>query len=299
MGESNLIPKRIFYVWGATERKKRDVLACMQTWRQILPEYEIIEINEESIQYFNFQQELERNRWFKEVYERKLWAYVADYVRIKVLFDNGGIYLDTDVSVLKSFDNFLTCPAFVGMQNEEYVEPAILASKKGNPILGEILQFYKRGIWEEPIYTMPQIFKRIFQARYGGMHFGPKKSQIILKKADFVIFPEKYFIPYRYQDEYTPTCVEDETVTIHWFQGSWLKQEAFDFLDNKHRLDSTVSKKNIISGTSWYFLKILKILEKREVEGSFEYCVLGLPLLSINRNWVKIFGLKIVAIKRY
>lgn len=64
-----------------------------------------------------------------------MWAYVADYVRIKVLYDNGGIYMDTDVTCVKNFDDFLNLPAFVGMQNERYVEPAILGSVEGNQLL--------------------------------------------------------------------------------------------------------------------------------------------------------------------
>ena len=111
-----MIPKRIFYVWGVNDPKKRDVLACMQSWRQNCPDYEIIEINEKSKKYFDFQKELTNNKWFKTVYERKMWAYVADYVRIKTLYENGGIYLDTDVTVIKKFDKFLNDPAFVGMQ---------------------------------------------------------------------------------------------------------------------------------------------------------------------------------------
>ena len=78
-----MIPKRIFYVWGINDEKKRDVQVCIQTWRQYLPDYEIIEINENSKEYFDFQKELQNNKWFKTVYERKMYAFVADYIRVK------------------------------------------------------------------------------------------------------------------------------------------------------------------------------------------------------------------------
>lgn len=135
-----MIPKRIFYVWGAREAKRRDVLACMLSWQLNLKDYEIVEINEESNEYFNFQKELKNNKWFREVYNRKMWAHVSDYIRIKVLYEHGGIYFDTDVSVVKSLDPFLSEKAFVGMQNEEYVEPAILGSEPKNELLGDILR---------------------------------------------------------------------------------------------------------------------------------------------------------------
>ena len=98
------VPKRIFYVWGANEKKRRDVDLCILSWLEKCPEYEIIEINENSVEYFNFKKELESNLWFRVVYENKLYAYIADYIRVKVLYDYGGIYLDTDVSTLKNFN---------------------------------------------------------------------------------------------------------------------------------------------------------------------------------------------------
>ena len=95
-----------------------------------------------------------------------MWAYVSDYIRIKVLYEHGGIYFDTDVSVVKSLDPFLSEKAFVGMQNEEYVEPAILGSEPKNELLGDILNFYKNEIWTEEQSTMPQIFSIFFLKKY-------------------------------------------------------------------------------------------------------------------------------------
>ena len=163
MSSIHTIPKRIFYVWGANERKPRDVLACIQSWRQNCADYEIIEINELSKNYFNYQEELKNNSWFRTVHNMKMWAYVADYVRIKVLYDNGGIYMDTDVTCVKNFDDFLNLPAFVGMQNERYVEPAILGSVEGNQLLEKILNYYKQDVWNNPPTTMPEIFELFLQ----------------------------------------------------------------------------------------------------------------------------------------
>ncbi|MCQ2562710.1 MAG: hypothetical protein MJ158_03815 [Alphaproteobacteria bacterium] len=112
-----MIPKRIFYVWGANEKKPRDVLVCIQTWRQMMPDYEIIELNEDDKTYFDYEENLKANKWFRTVYQNKMWAYVADYIRIKVLYEHGGIYFDTDVSVVKSLTPLLKNKCFVGMQN--------------------------------------------------------------------------------------------------------------------------------------------------------------------------------------
>lgn len=257
-----MIPKRIFYVWGINDEKKRDVLACMQSWRQNCPDYEIIEINENSKKYFNFENELKQNKWFKTVYDKKMWAYVADYVRIKVLYENGGIYLDTDVTVIKNFDKFLNDPAFVGIQCSgrwNYVEPAILGAQKHNDLLKKIIEFYFEKIWEEPIYTMPQIFEYYLQRIYNIYEYPQKNKQQLIKLKDIYIYPERFFIPFEYGQKFTPECIEKDTYTIHWFGGSWLKPEIRYFLENKHKnIQNALSLKNYRIWKLFGFLPVMK-----------------------------------------
>ncbi len=233
------IPKRIFYVWGAKEPKRTDVNLCIKTWQYAMPDYEIIEINEESTEYFNFQKELEENKWFKTVYERKMYAYVSDYVRIKTLYDNGGIYLDTDVTTIKSFEPFLNEPAFVGLQSDkdithDIVEPAILGAQKGNEFLGQIKDFYSQDIWSLPIYNMPQIFGHFIKINFGNFVNRPREEQEIVRYNSLTIYPERYFIPFRYGEKFVPKCIKEDTYSIHWFGASWIKPEIIFFLENKH-----------------------------------------------------------------
>ena len=265
----NQIPKRIYYVWGANEKKKRDVELCIYSWKKYLKDYEIIEINEESTEYFNFKQELENNKWFKTVYENKLYAYISDYIRIKTLYDNGGIYLDTDVSVIKDFDEYLDNPAFVGIQNDsinsaENLEPAILGAQKNNEILRQVLEFYNEEIWNSPIFNMPQIFGYIVDKNYGKIYYPPKSEQKIIKLKDLTIYPEKYFIPMRYGTDFDMSCIENETTTVHWYNGSWVKDNICYFLNNKHKmpLEKLVNmtlKKNVYFDNKFIYLdKIYK-----------------------------------------
>lgn len=235
------IPKRIFYVWGANEPKRPDVDWCINTWRFTMPDYEIIEINENSTEYFNFQKELSENKWFRTVYDRKMYAYVADYVRIKTLYDNGGIYLDTDVTTIKSFDVFLEEPAFVGLQSDkditnDIVEPAILGAKKGNEFLGQVKDFYSQDIWSLPIYNMPQIFGHFIKINFGNFVNRPREEQEIVRYNSLTIYPERYFIPFRYGERFVPKCIKEDTYSIHWFGASWIKPEIIFFLENKHKI---------------------------------------------------------------
>ena len=273
------IPKVIYYVWGANESKRRDVELCILSWHQKCPDYEIIEINENSIEHFNFKKELKNNKWFKTVYENRLYAYIADYIRIKVLYDNGGIYLDTDVSTLKNFDNYLNEPAFVGMQKDsksgsDNLEPAILGAQKGNLLLEQILDFYNQKIWEMPIYTMPQIFDYFITQRYGKIIYPEYKKQEIIKLKDITIYPEKYLIPTRCGATFKMEDIKSETTTIHWFGGSWTTGNVKTFLNNKHKkelktlINKCFNKKEIINNP---FIKIEKLFKNYSINIDFYY----------------------------
>ena len=241
-----MIPKRIFYVWGANEPKRVDVELCIKTWKYAMPDYEIVEINEDSTEYFNFRQELENNEWFRTVYERKMYAYVSDYIRIKTLYDNGGIYIDTDVTTIKSFNEFLNEPAFVGIQDSsadggaDIVEPAVLGSTRGNEFIGDVLKFYDKSslhnIWNTPIFIMPQILQYVLENTYEKQAYPAKNKQTIIRYNNISIFPEEYFIPFRCTEKFTPRCITKNTHSVHWFGGSWVKPEVLYFLENKHRI---------------------------------------------------------------
>lgn len=136
------IPKRIFYVWGYGERKSPLTNICLENWRMMLPGYDIIEINEHTNEWFDFDYEYTHNIWFKTVYDLKMWAYVSDYMRVKILYDHGGIYLDTDVTVYKKFDPLLNNNMFIGNCVNNIPEIAICGSKMNNIVLKYIYQFY-------------------------------------------------------------------------------------------------------------------------------------------------------------
>ena len=289
-----MIPKRIFYVWGAGERKPRDVQVCIQTWRQIMPDYEIIEINENSNQYFDFNENLRTNKFFRTVYENKMWAYVADYIRIKTLYDHGGIYFDTDVSAVRPLDKFLKNRAFVGMQNTEYVEPAILGSVSKNPLLKEILNFYDNDIWKMPIFTMPQIFQYFLQKLYKIAGFPDKTEQKIIKTPDITIYPERYFIPFRYQTSFTPDCVEPDTHTIHWFGGSWTRPSVINWLMNKHLVPDLKFNPDydIVKTTRLWIgrITIIKITSYANNTVSIRFLRI-IPLIKLTNKYLKLFDI--------
>lgn len=131
-----MIPKKIHYVWVGGKDKPSEIKRCMNTWKKNLEGYEIIEWNEN-----NF--DIESHPFTKSAYEAKKWAYVSDYIRAYVIYNEGGIYLDTDVLILDNFDQFLNDRAFVGYENPDYPFTAVFGAEKGHPFLKSILDYYE------------------------------------------------------------------------------------------------------------------------------------------------------------
>ena len=104
-----MIPKKIHYCWFGGNPLPELAIKCLESWKKYCPDYEIIEWNETN---FN----LDSCEYVREAYQAKKWAFVSDYARLKVVYDNGGIYLDTDVELIKSLDRLLKNKSFFGTE---------------------------------------------------------------------------------------------------------------------------------------------------------------------------------------
>lgn len=108
------IPKKIHYCWFGGSPLPEEAKKCIKSWKKHCPDYEIIEWNES-----NF--DVNCNLYCKQAYECKKWAFVTDYARLWILYHHGGIYFDTDVKVIKSFEIFLNNECFVGIEKSQRV----------------------------------------------------------------------------------------------------------------------------------------------------------------------------------
>ena len=131
-----MIPKKIHYVWVGGNPKSPLIKECLATWKKKLPDYEIIEWNED-----NF--DMHENRYLEEAYQAKKWAFVSDYIRARAIYEQGGIYLDTDVRVLKKLDPLLKNQAFIGFENNDYLSAAIFGAEAHHPFIKDILDYYQ------------------------------------------------------------------------------------------------------------------------------------------------------------
>ena len=131
-----MIPKIIHYCWFGKSPKPDSVKKCIESWKKCLPDYEIIEWNESN---FNIREW----KYCREAYAVKKYAFVSDVCRIYALKQFGGIYLDTDVGVIKSFDPFLQHQSFIGEERCHTIGSGVIGAEKNTPWIGDFLDLYK------------------------------------------------------------------------------------------------------------------------------------------------------------
>jgi hypothetical protein len=130
------IPKVIHYCWFGKGQMPALAQKCLKSWKKYCPDYQIICWNEE-----NF--DISQNRYAQEAYDAGKWAFVSDYARLKVLYDQGGIYMDTDVELLKPLDALLEGTGYMGFEDRGIVSTGLgFSCEKGNALVGALLADY-------------------------------------------------------------------------------------------------------------------------------------------------------------
>lgn len=205
------IPKVIHFCWFGHGEYPELIVKCMETWKKYLPEYEIVKWSED-----NF--DINSNQYVREAYENKKWAFVTDYVRLYALYTCGGIYLDSDVEILKPIDEFLDNEAFSGFESKDTVPTAIMGAVKGQKFIGELMHEYdnRRFVLEDGSFDMTPNTVEITKTcvRYGLKLNG--KKQIV---EGFSLYPQIYFCPNNVGRIFNKPS--HRSYTIHHSIGSW------------------------------------------------------------------------------
>ena len=221
----NKIPKVIHYCWFGRGEKPKLAKKCIKSWKKYLPDYEIIEWNEE-----NF--DINSNQYVKEAYESKKYAFVSDYVRLYALCNYGGIYMDTDVEVVKPLDEFLIHDAFSGFESLQDAMTGIMGCEKEFELFKEFLDYYTdRSFIKEngelDTTTNVRIMNNILR-KYGLV--SNNELQVVNK---LTIYPKTYFCPLTFNS--SESDFSDNTYTIHHFSGSWHSKEEKKRLKKKYK----------------------------------------------------------------
>ena len=246
-----MIPKRIHYCWFGGKPLNKLGKKCLASWKKYFPDYEIIEWNESNFD-FNCCQ------YVKEAYEAKKWAFVSDYARYKILYEQGGIYFDTDVEVIKSFDDILDRGAFMGCETA-----SIQANAVANPGLGcavapglsfyrEVLDDYEKSSFynEDGTLNLYTIVQRTTDLL---CKYGLKNTKDIQQVAGITIYPAEYFCPINMDNG--KLQITSNTYSIHWYAASWVDRKSV-FRGKVYRFINRSFGKNIAG-------KIREIFRKR------------------------------------
>lgn len=235
------IPKVIHYCWFGGNEKPENVNTYINTWKKFCPDYEIIEWNEN-----NF--DINSNLYVKQAYEQKKYAFVTDYVRLYVLYNYGGIYMDTDVEVLKSLDSFLEHSAFSGFENNNQVPTGIMGAEKFNPWIKDLLDEYKDLTFIKPDGSLDLTTNvvRITNLTKSKYNLNVASSYQNLNNV-VVFYPFDYFCPKDWETGKI-NCTSN-THTIHHFAGSWHgEKEKKQAEIYKKRLNKYITKYGEILG---------------------------------------------------
>lgn len=206
-----MIPRVIHYCWFGGQPLTAMAVKCINSWKKFCPNYEIKEWNEK-----NF--DLNENLYIQEAYKVKKWAFVTDYVRLKILYLYGGIYMDTDVEVCRDLTEFLNCKAFSGFENEEMVPTGIMASEAYHPFFEELLLYYKdrHFILPDGSYDMTTNVVTITKT---ARVYGLKLNNQLQTVKEMTFYPNEYFCPKSHATGEIYRTVN--TACIHHFDGSW------------------------------------------------------------------------------
>ena len=208
-----MIPKKIHYCWFGGKSLPDDVKKCIKSWKKYCPDYEIIEWNESNY-------DLKKNDYVKLAYESKKWAFLTDYVRLDVIYNEGGIYLDTDVELIKPLDSLLNCDGYMGMETVGKVNTGQgFGAKKNHPFLKKNMEFYENI---KNIVDENGNFKKIICVEVTTdilLKNGLKNSNEIQNISDLIIYPTDYFCPLKMGTN--KLTITKNTYSIHHFSGSW------------------------------------------------------------------------------
>jgi mannosyltransferase OCH1-like enzyme len=210
-----MIPKTIHYCWFGKGRKSKLNKKCMDSWHKVLPDY-TIKVWDETNSPLD-------NAYCRAAYAQKRWSRLSNYIRLHALHTEGGIYLDTDVEMLKKFEPFLHHTCFIGFQLREeqvdWVNTAVMGATPGHQFIQQFMDLTQKSFMETgKLYRSPMLATKILK-EMGLKKYGLQEVQNV------AIYPIDYFYPYPWLEQFSADCITENTCCIHHWEGTWLKKK--------------------------------------------------------------------------
>jgi hypothetical protein len=251
-----MIPKIIHYCWFGTNPLPGLAQKCIESWKLYFPDYEIKEWNESN---YN----VHKIAYIDEAYSAKKYAFVSDYARFDILYQYGGIYFDTDVEVIKPFDDILGRGGFMGIESIGKVAAGLgigcnaglgIGCNAGLGIVYQILDFYARlhFINSDETYNLHTVVEYVTEILKKN---GLKEENAIQCLDGLTVYPIEYFCPISFKTGQME--ITENTHSIHHYDGSWLTKHMKQLLKEKACINNQFKNKIII-----LFLEKICVMKK-------------------------------------
>ena len=211
-----MIPKTIHYCWFGGNELPPLAKKCIKSWKKYCKGYKIIKWDESNFDISS------APLYVRQAYDAKKWAFVSDYVRLWAMVNYGGIYMDTDVEVVKKLNPFLKHKAFSGFESDTNIPTGIMACEKKFPMFEKFLKYYDDAIFIKSDGTM-NTTTNVKLITDECLKHGLIQNNSFQVVEGFALYPNEFFCPINLDsDSFDRT---ERTTTIHWFNGSWLPND--------------------------------------------------------------------------
>lgn len=211
-----MIPKIIHYCWFGNSAIPEKDQKYIESWKRFCPDYEIKLWNESN---YN----VKKNKYMYDAYLSKKWGFVPDYARLDIIYTYGGIYLDTDVEIIRNIDDLLYNSAFMGFENGEFIAPGLgFGAKKNHPTINHLLHMYDdlSFIKEDGSLNLtpsPKFCTDWFVEK------GAEMNDTMQTVADVTLYPSEFLCPKNYKTN--EISLTKNTYSIHHYNASWYSEE--------------------------------------------------------------------------
>jgi hypothetical protein len=217
--EPIIIPKIIHYCWFGGSPIRNDFKSYIETWKKHCPDYEIVRWDESNYDY-------KKNEYMYDAYKHKVWGFVPDFARLDIIYQHGGVYLDTDVELLRSIDDLLCDEAYCGFQKN-----GVVANGLGfGAIAGFPLVLEQRDMYSQLSFINPDGSLNLKPGPYYQSELLRSKGLVcdntLQKVQGMTVYPSPVLDPYSMINE-VPSITEN-TYSIHHYAGTWAPPEKLN-----------------------------------------------------------------------
>lgn len=250
-----MIPKIIHYCWLSNDPIPDSLMKCMNSWKKILPDYKLI--------HWDFKRfDKSSSLWVSQAFDNKKYAFAADYIRLYALYHYGGIYLDMDVEVLKSFDPFLSLQTMLCWQKDiGGLEVAAFGAPKEAQWVKDCLEYYKKRPFVKQTgqfdtKPLPYVVEDILKEKNYILRTinTLEEAKKITSDRIIPVFTSNYFSPKSYKDK--SLHITDDTYSIHHFAGTWLQKTPIERFEEQFWKFLKIKNLNLVNKVKWTWNRI-------------------------------------------